>query len=215
MVKGVLMNCPGAARQLRDQLWEGSRLQFFLGWNIFCGCKGTQIDPSMNSHFDGENYEPPRFWGIVPYFQRNPGIAICVRCGFNRGSGSLTQAAAAAATKKATDGMLDLNRFSLDWVVSNLTLPSSAIAGNFQRCWTLGGLSLHFHGHGPQEVMALGFNFRSRGLNDSQLCTREICVWQSRDSSRGQMLLMLHGLVRNQGYPPKMIYDMIIYRLTV
>ena len=93
-------------------------------------------------------------FGGYPIFRETQGLHY----GFGRGSGSLTQAAAAAATKKATDGMLDLNRFSLDWVVSNLTLPSSAIAGNFQRCWTLGGLSLHFHGHGPQEVMARGFS---------------------------------------------------------
>ena len=88
-------------------------------------------------------------------------------------------------------GMLDLNRFSTG-SLGGFELDFAIFChGNFQRCWTLdwdtfGGLSLHFHGHGPQEVMVLGFNFRPQGLNDSQLCTREICVWQSRDSkSRG------------------------------
>lgn len=94
--------------------------------------RGTQTDPSMNSYFDGENDEPLRFWGIAPYFQRNPRIAICVRCGFNRGSGSLTQAAAAAATKKATMGCWISTGFRLGpWVVSNWTLPSSAM-GTFK-----------------------------------------------------------------------------------
>ena len=51
------------------------------------------------------------------------GIAINVRCGFNERSGSgkkvstlpLTQAAAAAATKKATDGMLGPSSVCFGW----------------------------------------------------------------------------------------------------
>jgi len=164
------------------------------------------------------------FGVLYPIFRETQGLQYV----FGRGSGSLTQAAAAAATKKATDGMLDLNRFSLDWVVSNLTLPSSAIAGNFQRCWTLGhweASRFTFMGMGRKKWWPLDSAMRTGGacLNwawQGAALQVQGPQWFSALYARNLRLAkpwLFEGLDAVDAtwvgsklrIPPKMIYDMI------
>ena len=191
---------------------------------FFLAARGTQIDPSMNSYFDGENDEPLRFWGIVPYFQRNPGD--CNMCSVEEVGLWRRQLQPLPPRRPLmgcwiSTGFLWTGWFRI-WLCHLLpSLGTFKDVGHWDTGRPLASLSWAWaaRSDGPwiqrcglEELVSTergrGQHFRYKGLNDSQLCTREICVWQSRDFE-GLDAVDATWVGSKLRIPPKMIYDMI------